>query len=85
MTDPTGQDSTPTTNENLGVIGAGLAAEEARRNADTPVDGVAQGGGDDRNLRREVLQLAIQTGGATDVIVDRAQQYLDFLKGNSDG
>lgn len=86
MTDPSTATSTPTTNEELGVIGAQQAAEEARRKTDTPASPGATREGAGANLRREALQLATQTGDVEppEDVVKRATAYENYLRGASD-
>lgn len=84
MTDSPEATPTTTTNESLGVIGAQQAAEEARRNADTPAPPGATAPVTGANLRREALQLAIQGGADTpEGVVERATAYEKYLRGAS--
>lgn len=84
MTDPISPDS-PTTNEQLGVVGAqAAAAEQQATGANTPraatpeqVRGFS--------LRHEALVLANKIGGAPSAVVARAKAYENYLKESSDG
>lgn len=86
MTDTSTAISTPTTNEELGVIGAQQAAEEARRNPDTPAAAGGARSVDSATLRREALHYATQTGGteSPEEVVNRATAYENYLRGASD-
>lgn len=85
MTDPTTEPSpTPTTNEELGVVGAQNArmeaADAALRNTPQvypPTLGV------EATLAIEALTAANAVGGTPEEVADRAATYLQFLKGNS--
>jgi hypothetical protein len=85
MTDPTSPDSTPTTNENLGVVGAQLAAADQQARGNTPENPPPAVLSVGATLAYEALSLAHQMGGTPNEVVARAAEYLKFLKENSNG
>jgi hypothetical protein len=86
MTDPNTEISTPTTNDELGVVGAQLAAAEARRNPDTPVTPTVDDAAGSATLRSEALAYATRSGGmeTPEDVVKRATAYENYLRGASD-
>lgn len=83
MTDQTSTNSSePTTNEQLGVIGAQAAQFEAPRNQGAEQSTVVTR---EDNLKLEALRLASALGESPTDSVTRARQYLEFLKGNDNG
>lgn len=91
--------TSPTTNDELGVLGASLAkAEETRLKrmaSEMPAEEApamnapAYSYADDPNFRLEVLRLAQQAyAGDTvtaEAVVQRGTAYLAFIKGDNDG
>lgn len=71
---------TPTTNEQLGVIGGRQANAQAAAALPTPLPP------DDATLRLQALQVAQAAGGTPEEVMDRAEKYTTYLKdGRSDG
>ncbi len=73
--------STPTTNDELGVVSGRAANQQAAALADpVPIPP------DDATLRLQALQVAQMAGGTPSEVIARANTYYDYLKdGNSDG
>lgn len=86
MTDSNTEISTPTTNDGLGVVGAQLAAADARRNPDTPVTPTVDDAAGSATLRSEALAYATRSGGmeTPEDVVKRATAYENYLRGASD-
>lgn len=78
-TEPT--TGTPTTNDELGVIGAQQANAQAALGAAAVTIPP-----DDATLRLQALQVAQAAGGTPDEVIARANTYFDYLKdGRSNG
>jgi hypothetical protein len=84
MSDQTSVDS-PTTNENLGVLGAQQAAAEKQARGNTPEPPTPNTGVSGASLAAEALSQANSVGGTPQEVVERAAVYLKFLKENNDG
>ncbi len=69
---------TPTTNEELGVVGAKAANDLAARTDTGPIPP------DDATLRLQGLQVAQMAGGSPSEVIARAKAYTDYLKDGSD-
>ena len=84
MSDQTSEPSAPTTNSELGVVGAQAAAAEQQAAGNTPGP-VAPVLGTGATLAVEALRLATAQNEPPAEVVSRAKAYLEFLKENSDG